>query len=137
MSSRVGQYIYIKSEDKIFSSDTSSNFSINLNENVDNADDLLIQVQNLTIPASWNTINFNNNTITIGPTGTNTFTLTSGVYSTSTLLPELYTQSLGVSGITGTYSSTTGLFSLHTIDLSPWTITTTAKQGFLGLSTGT
>lgn len=134
-----GQYIFIDSSDRKYPSETSSDFTINLNTGFENVDDLSLQIQNITIPNSWYNINSNNSTFTLGATSSSVV-IPDGNYTTSTFPAAFQTATANFGsgiGITSSYSSTTGKFTFNTADLGEWTITATAKQKFLGLSAGT
>lgn len=137
-----GQYVFIDSYNRIHSVDTPSDFTININTQFENNQDLKLQVQNLTIPSSWYNVNANNYQIgiTAGVSGYTTLSIPQGNYSTSSFLPALRTagSTAGLSvGITGSYSSLTGKFSLQTDDLSDWKLDITRKNGkYLGLTEG-
>jgi hypothetical protein len=136
MNHQSGQYIFVNSRNRIHTVDDSSDFTVNLNTQFENVNDLSIQIQNLTIPSSWYNINANNYSIAFGTT--QAIEIPQGNYSSSTFPSALQTASLALatSGISATYSALTGKMTYQSGDLAPWSITPTVKQGYLGLSAG-
>ena len=133
------QYIFISSANRLFPSDTSSDFTVNLTDLDPDDDNYNITVQNLSIPASWQGINSYNNQIALSTTGASgIMTLTPGNYNANQILTEIATQSLiaGV-GITGSYNSITDQFTFNSIGATGFQITAGSNQPFLGLSAGT
>jgi hypothetical protein len=102
-------------------------------------DDLRLQIQHITVPASYYNVNSYNDTFTLGITsgvsgwlGSSTQTITDGHYSVSTL-PSVMFSDTGVSGV---YNATTNKFTFGVAGGDEFQLTTTAQHKYLGLSSG-
>lgn len=133
------RYIFINSADRFLSTDTSSDLHINLNCQYSELDDLRLQIQHITIPASYYNINSYNHSFTLGITSgttgwhSGTQTITDGHYSVSTLPSVMYSDC----GVSGVYNATTNKFTFTVPNGDEFVMTTTNQHKYLGLSSGT
>ena len=138
---------FINSKNREAGSINDSDFYYNFNYRSNETADNVLNIDMLSIPRSYYSINDYNNVFQIDPNvflGTITsaisdVTLTKGDYTTTTLINECVNKvnALGITdlGVSMTYSSTSKKFSF--LDVTGVNFITTEKQKYLGLSSGT